>query len=194
MAEVSHEMTPLLFAIAIAATFGRALHGEFLFDDPAIKDFEPKLKSGAFLFRGKTPSTYWNVLMFAYYPRSLTHCVYTWIYEIAGYRTWAWHGFNLLLHFVNVQLFTALCGFFLMPERALLAAAIFAVHPHQSWVCYIQAMSGILSTTFALAGIFLALSGFWHVAILSHFLSCKAKQDGWVYLCAYPAFYVWSNS
>jgi hypothetical protein len=97
------------------------------------------------------------------------------------------HGFNLALHAVNVQLVFVALHQVLSPERAMLVAAIFAVHPLQVLSAgYVSARAGLLSFFAALLVLHVLLSGnLWLVCFAMPalvFFGQTTKEDFGIYL------------
>src|ERR1051326_1110694 len=135
-------MRARLFLLAAALiAFGASLVSGFHFDDYAIFS-DPALANasgwmGAFTLRQTRPLTY------------LTFWVN---YAISGGDPILYHAVNLTLHLAAVWLAYE-CLRRLLPERAaLVAAAIFALHPLQAEaVNYVWARSIVLATVLCLA-------------------------------------------
>lgn len=105
------------------------------------------------------------------------------------------HGFNIAVHLVTVQLVYGILGLALSPEKAVLAAAVFAVHPLQVHsVGYVGARAGLLSFFFAALIVRVIVSGtLWGILLvpLLAFLGQTTKEDFGVYLFAIAAGAVW---
>lgn len=86
--------------------------------------------------------------------RPLSYATF-WLNEQLGGRNPAgYHAFNLLLHLVAVVLLWVAMQRFIGERAALIAAAIFAVHPFQAEpVNYVFARSTLLATVFCLAAL-----------------------------------------
>ena len=135
----------LLLAAALVA-FGASLGSGFHFDDYAIFS-DPSLQSS----RG------WLEIWSLRQTRPLTYLTFwlNWPQQPAGY-----HALNLLLHLAAVLLAFE-CLRRLLPERAaLIAAAIFAVHPLQAEsVDYVWGRSIVLAALLCLASLLCWLTG-----------------------------------
>src|SRR6516164_3112447 len=133
----------LLLAAATLVAFGISLGSGFHFDDYAIFD-HPALKN-IFTLRETRPLTY------------LTF----WLnYAFGGTNAVGYHAVNLALH-LGAVLLAFECLRRLLPERAaLVAAAIFAIHPIQAEaVDYVWARSIVLATLLCLASLYEWLDG-----------------------------------
>jgi hypothetical protein len=142
---------------------------------------------------------------FHHYERNLYHLVCRWLYRAsvdgkpfeggdpAELAPWPWHAANLFVHWLATMLAYWVFSTWLPPERALLVAAVFALHPIQTTsVCYISGLSGMMALLFTLAGIrHIQLGGWehWALAALSQYFACKSKQEGFLYLALYPIFF-----
>src|SRR4029077_3168303 len=111
----------LLLVAAALAAFGASLGSVFHFDDYAFFS-DPLLTSVAG----------WTGLWSLTRPRPLTYLTFWLNYQIGGQDPLGYHALNLLLH-LGAVLLAFECLRRLMPGRAaLLAAALFAVHPLQA--------------------------------------------------------------
>src|SRR5581483_9381361 len=135
----------LLLAAALLA-FGASLGSGFHFDDYAIFT-DPALTSS----RG------WLRIWTLRQTRPLTYLTF-WLNS--GHSAAAYHAVNLALH-LGAVLLAFECLRRLLPERAaLLAAAIFAVHPLQAEsVDYVWGRSMVLASLLCLAALFVWLKG-----------------------------------
>lgn len=163
--------------LAALIVFWPARRGTPVFDDQAILDMEPKFKRGAY-----ARLSAWR------HPRALTHLTYQWTYHLFGYAPFAWHTFNWILHAAAILLIYRLSHQFGFTEsRAILAAAVFALHPLQgASVCYVSARAGMLAELFALAGITLWMDSYYQHALLAGILTWKSKEEGPLYLIFWP--------
>ncbi len=175
-------MIPLLIASAVIVIYARSIRGEFLTDDQAIPDME-ELRQFFSREWARPGLNFWQG------PRALTHLGYIWTWRVWGLSPIGFHVGNIAIHLVNVFLVAEILeriGF--PPERVLLAAAVFAVHPLQTHaVAWMSGRSGIQSAMFGYAGWVLLLTGFWPLAVVSQYLAGKSKEDGWLYVLAWPA-------
>ncbi len=135
------------------AAFGWSLAGSFHFDDYSL-----------FTNHAVTAPSGPLELLRPLQSRPLTYLTFWADYQAAGVNPLAWHAVNLLLHIACVLLvFAALRR--LIPERAaLLAAALFAVHPlNAEAVNYVFARGTLLCTLFTLASLRSWVNGrYWH--------------------------------
>lgn len=197
-------MSLALIVLVSFIVFGRAIFGEFLFDDPAIWDMtEPadmnaprsEWKAGGGVTGvWRLPSSFFRGFLLQ--PRALTNMTYYWTWCVFRFRPFGWHLFNLLAHAVNICLVYILAGFILNNERALIAAWIFGVHPHQAAsVCYVSGRAAILATLFTLCSFILIFQGgLWcySLAVLAAFLAGKSKQDAVLYFLLFPVLWLFS--
>jgi hypothetical protein len=191
-------ITAWLLALGTVLVFGRAINGEFLFDDQAILDMERKFKVGAYkLFRVYGFDWLNSPLDFRFFwhgirqDRSITHFVYYWTWRVFGYKRWAWHGVSLAMHaaatFGAYLVFLPLWGH----PGALVAAGVFGYHPHQAAaVCYVSGRAGLQATMLTIFGLVLfSWGGLWITgAALCSLLAWKSKQDGILYAAFYPIY------
>src|SRR6185369_13596971 len=133
----------LLLAAALVA-FGASLGSGFHFDDYAIFSDPSLTSTGGWL-------AIWSLRQ----TRPLTYLSFWLNYQIGGGDALGYHLFNLALHLGAVILAWE-CLQRLLPERAaLIAAAIFAVHPVQAEaVDYVWGRSIVLATLLVLASLF----------------------------------------
>ena len=151
----------LLLAAATLVAFGVSLGSGFHFDDYAIFD-HPALKN-IFTLRETRPLTY------------LTF----WLnYAFGGTNAVGYHAVNLALH-LGAVLLAFECLRRLLPERAaLVAAAIFAIHPIQAEaVDYVWARSIVLATLLCLASLYEWLDGRTWIAVAWFAAALLAKEE-----------------
>jgi protein O-mannosyl-transferase len=153
--------------LAALAAFGWSLAGSFHFDDYLL-----------FSSRAITAPSGPLELLRPLQTRPLTFLTFWANYQAGGRNPLGWHAFNLLLHLGSVLLaFAALRR--LIPERAaLLAAALFAVHPlNAEAVDYIFARSTLLCTLLTLASLRSWVNGrHWH-AVAWFAAALLAKEE-----------------
>ena len=156
----------LLIAAALAA-FGASLGSGFHFDDYAIF-------SDPFL----TSASGWTRLWSLTRTRALTSLTFWLNYQIGGQDALGYHALNLLLH-LGAVLLAFECLRRLMPERAaLLAAAIFAVHPLQAEsVDYVWGRGIVLAALWCLLSLWAWLEGRQWVAVLCFAAALLAKEE-----------------
>jgi tetratricopeptide (TPR) repeat protein len=132
----------LLLAGALAA-FGGSLGSGFHFDDYAIFS-DPVIRSSPGL---------WH-LFDLWQTRPLTYLTFWLNYQAGGQSGFGYHAVNLLLHLAAALLAYECLGR-LLPERtALMAAALFAIHPIQAEaVNYVWARSILLAAVFCFASL-----------------------------------------
>src|SRR5664279_774239 len=129
----------LLLAAGLAA-FGGSLIAGFHLDDYAT--FSNSLSQAA---RGSGPLTQLTL----------------WLnYQVAGQEPLVYHAFNLLLHLGAILLAYECLRRLLPPGAALIAAAIFAVHPLQAEaVNYVSARGAMLAALLCFAALLAWLEG-----------------------------------
>lgn len=118
----------LLLLAASLAAFGGSLDGGFHLDDYATLAEAGRRAFG--------------------WPHPLTHGLDWLNFQLAGDAAVAWHGVNLLLHLSAVLLAWECLRRMLPPTAALVAAAIFAVHPLQAEA--VDYVSGRVAMTVAI--------------------------------------------
>jgi tetratricopeptide (TPR) repeat protein len=162
----------LLLAAALVA-FGASLGSGFHFDDYAIFS-DASLQSA----RG------WLEIWSLRQTRPLTYLSF-WL---NGRDPLAMHAVNLLLHLAAVLLAYE-CLRRLLPERAaLIAAAIFAVHPLQAEaVDYVWGRSIVLAAVFCFASLLSWLTGRRWMAVAWFAAALLAKEEA----AAFPLFLLW---
>jgi len=142
----------LLAIVLVAVVFlayKPAWHGAFIFDDDLHLLNNPVLKTGG-LGRAWTPGGYLN-----YWP--LTYTFYRLEFEIWGLNPFGFHMVNIALHALTAILLWRVLVELDVPG-AILAAAIFALHPvNVETVAWIAQFKGILSLLFALVSTLLYL-------------------------------------
>src|ERR1022692_5012826 len=156
----------LLLGAALAA-FGASLVSGFHFDDYAIFS-DPVL----------TSSSGWMGIWALRQTRPLTYLTFCLNYQVGGRDPLGYHLLNLALHLGAVMLAYE-CLRRLLPERAaLIAAAIFAVHPIQAEaVNYVWGRSVVLATLLTLASLFEWITGRRWVAVAWFGAALLAKEE-----------------
>lgn len=151
----------LLLAAATLVAFGASLGSGFHFDDYAIFD-HPALT---------------NVLTLRE-TRPLTYLTFWLNYALGGASPIGYHAVNLALH-LGAVLLAVECLRRLLPERAaLVAAAIFAVHPIQAEaVDYVWSRSIVLATLLCLASLYEWLEGRRWIAVAWFAAALLAKEE-----------------
>src|SRR5581483_2181190 len=183
MARVSWLVAALFLAGLLIPSYGPACHGDFIWDDDLYVIKNQTLRSAAGLCRiwlepGATPQ---------YYPLVFT----TFWFEFQQWGLWpaGYHWDNVLLHGLNALLLwrVLLC---LQVPGALLAAAVFAVHPvNVESVAWITERKNVLAGFFFFAsllaylrfdplgdGAFLRRSRTWYALALTLFLCALASK------------------
>jgi tetratricopeptide (TPR) repeat protein len=156
----------LLLAAALLA-FGASLGSGFHFDDYAIFA-DPALNSP----RG------WLEIWTLRQTRPLTYLTFWINVETGGHDALGYHAFNLAMH-LGAVLLAYECLRRLLPQRAaLLAAAIFAVHPLQAEsVDYVWGRSIVLASLLCLASLLAWLRGARWQAVAWFLAALLAKEE-----------------
>lgn len=171
-------MRARLFLLAGAtAAFGASLGAGFHFDDYAIFS-DPALASGSG----------WMQIWSLRQTRPLTYLTFWLNRQVGGGDALGYHLLNLALHLAAVALAWE-CLKKLLPERAaLIAAAIFAIHPLQTEsVDYVWARSIVLASLLCFASLLNWLEGRRWVAVLWFALALLAKEE----CAAFPLMLAW---
>ncbi len=157
----------ILLAGAALAAFGGSLGSGFHFDDYAIFS-DPALTS---------PSG-WLRLWTLRQTRPLTYFTFWLNYQLGGRNPAGYHLLNLALH-VGAVLLAFACLRKLLPERvALVAAALFAVHPLQAEsVDYVWGRAMVLATLLSLAALLAWLNGRHWIAVAWFAAALLAKEE-----------------
>ncbi|MGB8932865.1 MAG: hypothetical protein WCC48_16595 [Anaeromyxobacteraceae bacterium] len=143
-----------LLALAVCA-YSTTLPNEFTWDDEYVLLQNDAVRSlsnvSTFFSNAATSSSYGGLVVY----RPLRTLAFALAYHAWGLAPLGYHLVNLLLHLVNVLLVRALARRYLGdPRWALLAAALFAVHPLNSEaVAGVVGMGDLLSTAFVLAAL-----------------------------------------
>jgi protein O-mannosyl-transferase len=157
----------LLLVAAALAAFGASLGSGFHFDDYAI-----------FGDRFLTSSTGWLEVWSLRQTRPLTYLTFWLNYQLGGTDPLGYHALNLALH-VGAVLMAYECLSRLTGERtALVAAALFAVHPFQAEaVDYVWGRGIVLATLLCLASLWAWLGGRHWEAVLWFLPAVLAKEE-----------------
>jgi tetratricopeptide (TPR) repeat protein len=156
----------LLLAAALAA-FGASLGSGFHFDDYAIFS-DPVL----------TSPWGWLQVWSWRQTRPLTYLTFWLNYQTGGQDALGYHVINLLLH-LGAVLLAYECLRRLLPERAaLVAAALFAVHPLQAEaVNYVWGRSIVLAAVLSLAALLCWITGRPWTAVACFAAALLAKEE-----------------
>ena len=138
------------FAGALVVTYWPALHGDFLWDDVAHLP-EPPLRTWSglrrILFEPGASQQYYPVLFGTFWAE----------YRLWGETTLGYHLVNVAMHGLGATLLWAVLRRLAIPG-ALLAAAVFALHPvHVESVAWICELKNTLSGVFYLAALLVYL-------------------------------------
>jgi hypothetical protein len=169
-------MIDLLLILMIGVTFWPAVNGAFLFDDIAIERDPYRLRT---LRQSRYQGWLGDLRLWKDdNGRCLTWWTFRRNFDWCQYSTRGYHLTNLAIHAANVILVRRLLEHWLSWERALLAAAIFAVHPLQTQsVGYISGRFGMLAAFFILASLELFFIGAGRLIPVALYLGWKSKQD-----------------
>jgi len=144
----SRRTWPVLAALAgaLLVAYWPALHGDFLWDDVAHLP-EPRLRTwgglARILFEPGTSQQYYPMLFGTFWAE----------YRLWGERTLGYHVVNVAMHGLGAALLWAVLRRLAIPG-ALLAAAVFALHPvHVESVAWICELKNTLSGVFYLAAL-----------------------------------------
>jgi tetratricopeptide (TPR) repeat protein len=157
----------LILVAAALAAFGASLGSGFHFDDYAI-----------FADRFLTSSTGWLDVWSLRQTRPLTYLSFWLNYQLGGTDPLGYHLVNLALH-IGAVLLAYECLRRLIDERAaLVAAALFAVHPFQAEaVDYVWGRSIVLATLLCLAALWCWLAGRQWEAVVWFLGAVLAKEE-----------------
>jgi protein O-mannosyl-transferase len=157
----------LILVAAALAAFGASLGSGFHFDDYAI-----------FADRFLTSPTGWLDVWSLRQTRPLTYLSFWLNYQLGGTDPLGYHVVNLALH-IGAVLLAYECLRRLIDERAaLVAAALFAVHPFQAEaVDYIWGRSIVLATLLCLAALWCWLAGRHWEAVVWFLGAVLAKEE-----------------
>jgi hypothetical protein len=184
--------SPSILALLAVLPFVRAVHGEFLFDDPNM-----------FFNDGPRGVIFRRIKLWRDDHRAMVHILDSWLFRLFGINetgmnargteiiqpSYPWHVLSLMFHVGATLAVWEIAGWFLEPWRAWVAAAIFAVHPLQvQAVAYISGRAGVQAFFFAALGLIHAHTGGYHWAAVPVciYFAYKSKQDGLLYLALYP--------
>lgn len=159
-----HFSAVLLLALA---AYGNSLGAGFVFDDNAMLSDARVTGAGAGAEILRLEQT-----------RPLTYLTFHWNFLAGGVDPWGYHAVNVALHAGNSALVLAVARHVLPPPAALVAAAVFAVHPLQSEsVSYIFQRATLLAALFALLSLHLFLQErlAWSAAAFA--MSLLAKEE-----------------
>lgn len=169
-------LADLILILIIGVVYWPSVHGRFLFDDVVgIERMPGRVRSL------REPSEQgWKGEFWWWYVR---RAPLTWLtlqknFDWSEYSTRGYHLTNMAIHGANVILARHVLEHWLTWERALMAAAIFAVHPLQvPSVAYISGRFSILATFFILVMIEVFFSGQWWLLPLAFYLGLRSKED-----------------
>lgn len=140
----------LFLALLTIAVYGNSLVNGFVWDDEFIIVNDPAIRD----LSGATTLFLSPDVVKPYY-RPLNRASYLLDYRLFGMRPAGFHAVNVLIHLLNVLLLYLLgLRFFRTAAPAVLAAALFAVHPvNAEAVNFLSARNTLLSLFFVLSSI-----------------------------------------
>lgn len=105
-----------------------------------------------------------------------------------------YHAVNVGLHLLNVSLVLALARAVFAPGPALLAAAVFALHPIQvEAVAYVSARADLLATTGVLLALLATSRGLLPGVVAGLAVACLAKETAIVAWALVPLWAAWTR-
>ena len=161
----------LFLALLTLAVYGNSLVNGFVWDDEFIIVNDPAVRD----LSGAATLMLSPDVVKPYY-RPLNRASYLFDYQLFGMRSAGFHAVNVLIHLLNVLLLFLLgLRFFRTSAPAVLAAALFAVHPiNAEAVNFLSARNTLLSLFFVLSSILVfhegLMKGSWGRLVLSGFL------------------------
>lgn len=152
----SNRAAMLFLALLTIAVFGNSLVNGFVWDDEFIIVNDPAVRD----LSGATTLMLSPDVVKPYY-RPLNRASYLLDYMLFGMRPAGFHAVNVALHLLNVLLLFQLgLRFFRAAMPAVLAAALFAVHPiNAEAVNFLSGRNNLLSLFFVLSSILLFHQG-----------------------------------
>ncbi len=161
----------LILSAAVLIAFGGCLWAGFAFDDYSL-----------FSDHAVTASSGWLEVWRLIRTRPLTYFTFWLNYQLAGRTAWTYHAINLTLHTASVWLLLDVLKRLMPASAALLATAIFALHPLQSEpVNYVFARSTLLSGLFCILAMRSWMKG-RHWPAVAWFACSLAAKEEWVAL------------
>ena len=161
----------LFLALLTIAVYGNSLVNGFVWDDEFIIVNDPAVRD----LSGATTLMLSPDVVKPYY-RPLNRASYHLDYRLFGMRPAGFHAVNVVIHLLNVLLLCLLgLRFFRTAAPAVLAAALFAVHPvNAEAVNFLSARNTLLSLFFVLSSILVFHQGLtrgsWGRLVISGFL------------------------
>lgn len=168
--------------LLVAITYASSLGGQFVYDDSVFLGDHavngPGFGREAFLLTQARP---------------LTFLTFHWNYLASGQNPMSWHAVNVLIHVANCVLLLLIARRHLSSVTALIAAALYAVHPlNTEAVSYVYQRSTALATLFALLSflLFLKEEYAWSAGAFGLSLLCKEETIALpVFLLLYDLIY-----
>lgn len=159
-----------------ALAFCGCLAGSFHFDDYSL--FANPVVTAA--------SGWWRVWG-PVQTRPLTYFTFWLNYQAGGQSPFGYHLLNLALHLIAVYFMTDVLARLLPARVALIAAAIFALHPIQAEaICYVFARGSLLASLFCILALREWLGGRWWLAVAWFIPALLSKEE----CVAFPLFLV----
>jgi tetratricopeptide (TPR) repeat protein len=156
----------LLIAAALVA-FAGTLGGAFVFDDFGLLN-DPVITS---------PSGWWESWKLLE-TRPLSWFSFWLNYQASGEHPFGWHALNLILHIAVILLLFETLKELIPPRAALIAAALFAVHPMLTEsVAYVFARSILIAALLCLLAIRCWIRGQYWLAVFWFLLAMLAKEE-----------------
>jgi len=157
----------MVLLFLVCAAYSNSLGGGFHFDDQAIF-LDTDIMSSGFG---------WRILRFMQ-TRPLTFLTFHWNYLASGVAPFGFHAVNIVLHAANTILVLLIARLHLRGSLALLAAAIFAVHPLQTQaINYVFERATLLAAFFALLSLLFFVRENYAWAVAAFGLSMLAKEE-----------------
>lgn len=163
-----------ILVLLVWVAYWNSLGGGFHFDDQAIF-LDSYIVS---------PGFGWKILRLMQ-TRPLTFLSFHWNFLAGGVEPQGFHAVNVLLHAANTILIVLIARRLLRPSLALLAGALFALHPLQTQaVNYVFERATLLAAFFALLSLLCFVQERYAYAVAAFGLSLLAKEE----TIALPAF------
>lgn len=170
----------LIFPLLVIAfvLYGSCLHGEMVFDDYDSTMRNTLIASGSVSTIIKQPLRYLQINRILRHWRYFTRISFALNVKLFGPPTFSFHVVNVALHAVNGVWVSLIARELGAGSLATPCALLFVCHSlARDSVAYISSRSVLLSSMFALAAIYVALIGFWPLALPLLFLAFYSKED-----------------
>jgi tetratricopeptide (TPR) repeat protein len=157
----------VLILLGTVAVFGASLGASFHFDDYTLFS-DPTVTS---------PSGWWSVWQL-WRTRPLTYFTFWLNYQLGGQSAVGYHAVNLALHLLAVWILNGILVDLVGRRAALIATAVFALHPIQTEpVAYVWARAILLATVFCLISLRAWLDGRYLAAAVWFSLALISKEE-----------------